>query len=79
MKRAKKPPSGISKGTSWGSFSSRHGPNNDDGINDNCVILECSKQVKVFLLKQFALMMKLLENAENESVDLPPKKKTWKK
>jgi hypothetical protein len=43
------PPSEISKGTSWGSFSSRHGPNSDDGINDDCVIFYYSKQLKVFL------------------------------
>jgi len=49
MRRAKCPPFGISKEINWGSFSSRHGPNNNDGIDDNYVILNCSKQVRVFL------------------------------
>jgi len=79
MKRAKKPPSETSKRTNLGFFSSRHGPNSDDGINDNCVIIDCFKQVRVFLPKQFALMMRLLENAENESVDLQLEKENLEK
>jgi hypothetical protein len=35
--------------------------------------------MRVFLPKQLALMKMLLENAKNESANLPPKKKTWKK
>jgi hypothetical protein len=49
MKKAKRPPSKTSKDTSWGSFSSRHGPNRDDDTDDNCVVLDCSKQMKFFL------------------------------
>jgi hypothetical protein len=52
MTRAKRPPFGTNKGTSWGSFSSRHGPSYDDGTNDDCVIIDCFKQMKVFLPKQ---------------------------
>ncbi len=47
--QATKRSNGISQGTNWGSFSSRHGPNSNDGIDDNYVILDYSKQVRVFL------------------------------
>jgi len=35
--------------------------------------------MRVFLPKQLALMKRFLENAKNESENLPPKKETWKK
>jgi hypothetical protein len=79
MKKARRPPSITSKGISWGSFSSRHGPNNDDRINDDCVIIEYSKQVRVFLLKKLALVKRLFESAENESAYLPPIKENLDK
>jgi hypothetical protein len=79
MKRAKRPPSKTSKGSSWGSFSSRHGPSNDDRNNDDCVNIEYSKQVKVFLPKKLAVLRRLLENAENESVYLSPIKENLDK
>jgi hypothetical protein len=79
MKRAKRPPSKTSKGSSWGSFSSRHAPNNDDRTNDDCVIIEYSKQVKVFLPKKLAVLRRLLENAENESAYLSPIKENLDK
>jgi hypothetical protein len=52
MRRAKRPPFRTNKGTNWGFFSSRHGSNNDDGIDDDCVIIYYFKQMKVFLPKQ---------------------------
>jgi hypothetical protein len=78
MRRAKRPPSETNKGTSWGSFSSRHGPSCDDGTNDDCVII-CFKHMKVFLPKKLMLMRRLLDNAKNESANLPPKKKNLEK
>jgi hypothetical protein len=48
MKKAKMPPSKINKGTNWGFFSSKHGPNSDDGNDDDCVIIDYYKQVRVF-------------------------------
>jgi hypothetical protein len=79
MKKARRPPSITSKGISWGSFSSRHGPNNDDRTNDDCVIIEYSKQVRVFLLKKLALVKRLFESAENESAYLLPIKENLDK
>jgi hypothetical protein len=35
--------------------------------------------MRVFLPGQFAIVMRFLENGENESTDLPSEKKTWKK
>jgi hypothetical protein len=46
MKKAKRPPFGTTKSICRG-FSSRH---NDDGIDEDCVVLECFN-MKVFLSK----------------------------
>jgi hypothetical protein len=41
---------------------------NDDGIHDNCVVLECFK-VGVFLPKQLVKLKRLLDSVEHENVD----------
>jgi hypothetical protein len=72
VKRAKRPPSTSSEGTSWGTFFSCQG-------DEDCVILEGSLKGKVFQPKVLASIRKLFEGDEKENEDIPPQKTNLEK
>jgi hypothetical protein len=67
VKRAKRPPSMSSKGTSWVTFFSCQG-------DEDCVIFEGSLKGKVFELEVLTSIKKLLNDIEKENENIPPQK-----
>jgi hypothetical protein len=74
MKRAKRPPSTTSKGTSRGTFSSCQG----DDCNDEVCVFEGSRKTKTFLPKVVATIKSFLRVLKRRMRISLFKKKNWK-